>query len=78
MNLHLKPVVCLVSGCSKSFSANKGMIRHLWAAHSAWAERNNMPNIGGTCADCGERFRRKDNAKRHKDEGRCKRHRDLV
>ena len=60
----------------------KERVRHAWVTHGLAAVENynanmtndtdKIPAEGDYCSSCEKFFTRKDNLKRHKDEGRCK------
>lgn len=67
MRYHTRPVSCPFSssGCEKRFPFNKGLNRHLWNHHPAYAEANAIPKVMATCPSCG-RSMRTDNLQRHR------------
>lgn len=56
--------------CHRVFADNKRMIRHLWVRHEDYAEDplNNVPDIRKVCSICGNKIKRGDNTKRHREE----------
>jgi len=63
---HSRPVDCPFKefGCKERFAQNKGLHRHLWVHHRAYALQHGIPSVEKRCSVCGEKARG-DNLKRH-------------
>jgi hypothetical protein len=71
MHKHEKPIKCPVRGCQHADAENRDLNRHCWTYHKEYAKKKDLPKVDALCESCGKHFTRKDNLKRHKDEGRC-------
>lgn len=73
MAKHSLPYKCPREKCKEAKASKKEIDRHVWAAHSKWADETGYrPRLDKACPGCGAVFTRADNMKQHLDQGKCK------